>query len=184
MYVGLHGPGWLYVLGIPPRADLSLWPSRTRATYLGQGPNLRAGSGRAPCEPRRREHEERPAAVREKNNQGQKKYIFIYVYICVPGSFTYHTYSIVYIVRVMYELVPACTSSSSLNLSLAIRSHITTKLHELKTALDASRGEWRCKQGASTDAAKLEIRCALVGFEGKSSMHTQQYMGRNNNFMK
>ena len=75
----------------------------------------------------------------------------------------------------MYELIPACNSSSSLNLSLAIRSRITAKLHELKTALDAGRGEWRCKQGASSDAAKLKIGCASVGFEGKSSMHTQQY---------
>ena len=30
--------------------------------------NLRAGSGRAPCVPRSREHQKRPAAGREKND--------------------------------------------------------------------------------------------------------------------
>ena len=68
--VGLHGPGWLYVLGMPPRADVPLSTPRARATDLGRGPNLRMGSGRAPCVPRSREHEERPAAGREKNADG------------------------------------------------------------------------------------------------------------------
>ena len=58
LYVGLHGPGWLYMLGMPPRGDLRLWTPRARATDLGQGPNLRrgvrAGSLRA-TEPRARE---------------------------------------------------------------------------------------------------------------------------------
>ena len=51
-----------------------------------------------------------------------------------------------------YQLAPACNSSYGWNFSLVIRVHIT-KLHELKTALDASRGKWRCKQGASTDSS-------------------------------
>ena len=55
LYVGLRGPGWLYVLVITPRGDLSLWTPRARATDLGQGPDLlrgiRAGSMRA-TEPR------------------------------------------------------------------------------------------------------------------------------------
>ena len=81
MYVGLHEPGWLYVLGIPPWTDwdLLLWTPRARATDLGQGPNLGAGSGRAPCAPRSREHEDRLADGREKNAEGPKKHIFIYV---------------------------------------------------------------------------------------------------------
>ena len=62
--VGLHEPGWLYVLGMPPRADVTLSPPTTRATDLGRGPNLRMRSGRAPCAPRNREHEERRAAGR------------------------------------------------------------------------------------------------------------------------
>ena len=78
MYVGLHGPGWLYVLGIPPRADLPLYTPRARATDPGQGPNLRAGSGRAPCVPRSREHEERAAAGRQKDADVPKKHIYIY----------------------------------------------------------------------------------------------------------
>ena len=67
--VGLHGPGWLYVLGMPPQADVPLSTPRARATDLGRGPNLRMGSGRAPCVPRSREHEERPAAGREKKSE-------------------------------------------------------------------------------------------------------------------
>ena len=73
LYVGLQRPGWLYVLGIPPRADLPLWTPRARATDPGQGPNLGAGSGRPPCLPRNREHEGRPAAGREKNAEWAKK---------------------------------------------------------------------------------------------------------------
>ena len=59
-----------YVLGRPPRADVPLSTSRARATDLGRGANLRIGSGRAPCVPRSREHEERSAAGREKNGEG------------------------------------------------------------------------------------------------------------------
>ena len=68
--VGLHGPERLYVLEVPPRADVPLSTPRTRATDLGRGPNLRMGSGRAPCVPLSRAHEKRPAAVREKNADG------------------------------------------------------------------------------------------------------------------
>ena len=70
LYVGLHAPGWLYVLGMPPRTDVPLLTPRARATDLGQGPNLRMGSGRASCVPRSREHEERSAAGRAKNAEG------------------------------------------------------------------------------------------------------------------
>ena len=80
MYVGLHGPGWLYVFGIPPWGDLPLWTSRARATDLGQGPNLRTGSWWAPCVPRSREHEERSAAGRNKNADGPKNHTHIYIY--------------------------------------------------------------------------------------------------------
>ena len=68
--VGLHGPGWFYVLGMPRRADVPLSTPTARATDLGRGPNLRMGSGRAPCVPRSLEHEERPAAARETNAEG------------------------------------------------------------------------------------------------------------------
>ena len=79
--VGLHGPGWLYALGMPPRADVTRSTPRIRATDLGRGPNLRMGSGRAPCPPRSREHEERPAVGREKKCRRVKKHIYIYIYI-------------------------------------------------------------------------------------------------------
>ena len=80
VYVGLHGPGWLYVIGLPPRADLPLWTPRARATDLGQGPNLSKGSGRTPCVQRSWEHEGRPAAGREKNANRSNKHIYISVY--------------------------------------------------------------------------------------------------------
>ena len=73
--VGLHGPGWLNVLGMPPRADVPLSTPRASATDLGRGPNLRMGSGRAPCVPRSREHEERRAAGRENNAEGMYVYV-------------------------------------------------------------------------------------------------------------
>ena len=91
LYVGLQRPGSLYVLGIPPPADLPLRTPRAHTKNLGQGPNLRAGSGRAPCVPRSREHEERPAAGRQKNAQGPKNTLYICKYMytssrnnCVP----------------------------------------------------------------------------------------------------
>ena len=65
---------------------------------------------------------------------------------------------------------------------------ITTKLHELKTALEASRGEWRCKYEASTDAARVEINCALVAFginlNAYTHQHTRIHKERKNNFIK
>ena len=63
-----------------------------RATDLGQGPNLRAGSGRAPCVPRSLEHEERAAAGREKKAEGPKKHIYyIYIYIVYMYEYWYQT---------------------------------------------------------------------------------------------
>ena len=57
LYVGLHAPGWLHVLGMSPRADVPLSTPRARATDLSQGPHMRMGSGQAPRVPRSREHE-------------------------------------------------------------------------------------------------------------------------------
>ena len=68
--VGMHEPGWLYVLGVPPRAGLPPPIPRARATDLGRGPNLGIGCRRAPCVPRSREHEEKPAVGREYNADG------------------------------------------------------------------------------------------------------------------
>ena len=79
--VGLHGPGWLYVLGMPPRADVPLSKPRACATDLGRGPNLRMGSGRAPCVPRSREHEERPATGIEIKCRRVTKHIYICIHI-------------------------------------------------------------------------------------------------------
>ena len=71
-WVCMRGPGWLYVLGMPPQVYVPLSATGARATDLSRGPNLRMRSGRAPCVPRSREHEKRPAAGREKNADGPK----------------------------------------------------------------------------------------------------------------
>ena len=69
---GLHGLGWLCVLRMRPWADVPLSTPRACATGFRRAPNLRMASGRDPCVPRSREHEERPAAEREKNDEGWK----------------------------------------------------------------------------------------------------------------
>ena len=84
LHVGLQGPGWLCVLGIPPRADVPLSTPAARATDNGQRSKLRLGSDRAPCVPQSREHEERPGAGREKNSEGPKN--DFHIYICLQGS--------------------------------------------------------------------------------------------------
>ena len=73
--VGLHGPGWLYVLGILPWGDVPLWTPRARATDLG--PKLeygvRAGS-RCATEPRARG--KTPGQKREKCRRMKKADLF------------------------------------------------------------------------------------------------------------
>ena len=65
----------------------------------------------------------------------------------VPGTSTYPIYWYLQVYSPWNELVPACNASSGLNFPLAVRAHITTKLYELKTALDAGRGGWRKNKG-------------------------------------
>ena len=118
-------------------------------------------------------------------------YVFTYSYVFyrwlyVPYILVDIFAAIVY--GAWYQVVRDCNLSGA----CGIGAHITKKLHELKTALDASRGGWRCKQGASTDAANIEIGCTLVAFEGQTSMHRQihQYTNtpthkrRNHNFIE
>lgn len=69
--------------------------------------------------------------------------------------------------------------SDAWNPSLVIRAHTTTKLHELNTALDGSRGGWRCKLGASIDAVGVEIGAASVARGGKTHFHTHTNTGIN-----
>ena len=83
LYVGLAGPRWLYVRGIPPGGDVRLWTPGARGTDLGQSPNLRAGSERAPCVPQSLQHEERPAAGREKHAEGPSN-TFMYIHTRFP----------------------------------------------------------------------------------------------------
>ena len=78
LYVGFQRPGWLDVLGIPSRGNLCLWTPRARATDLGRGPNVRAGSGRAPCVPRSRSTRKDPRPEEEKMSKGQKTHLYMY----------------------------------------------------------------------------------------------------------
>ena len=63
------------------------------------------------------------------------------------------------------------------NISLTIWEHITTKLHELKTTLYASRGEWRCKYGVPTDALGAEIDGRSVACNKSQCTHTCKETG-------
>ena len=81
LYVGLHGPGWLYVLGMLPRGYLPLWTPRARATDVGQSLVFRG----VPCVPRSRELEKRPAAGREKNTVSWCT-TKTHVYIVIQGA--------------------------------------------------------------------------------------------------
>ena len=94
-------------------------------------------------------------------------------YLYIPHIFVYIYCALAYsawcqLVPGWYQLVIPLTP-------VVIRAHTTTNLHELKMALDAGRGGWRCKQRASTDAVGAEIGGALVAFEGQSSTHTHQH---------
>ena len=51
--------------------------------------------------------------------------------------------------------------------------YIATRLHELKTALDASKGEWTCKYGGSIDALGADFHVFFSGVRGtKLNPHT------------
>ena len=55
---------------------------------------------------------------------------------------------------------------------VSFRAQITTKLYELKTALDARRGRWRAETGASTYVLGAKIHALSVALQGQTSMHT------------
>ena len=55
---------------------------------------------------------------------------------------------------------------------VSFRAQITTKLYELKTALDARRAQWRAETGASTDVLGAKIHALSVALQGQTSMHT------------
>ena len=83
-----------------------------------------------------------------------KEYAFIYSYVRYRWTwYLYIPYNLVHIycalVYSAWYLVPACNYSHARNFSLVIRAHIhtTTKLHELNTALDASRGDGGANNG-------------------------------------
>ena len=80
MYAGLHWPGWLYVLGIPPRADMPLWPPeyvpRTSAraqTYVRGPDGLPACDG---AESTRND----PRPEETEMTKGQKTHFYMYIY--------------------------------------------------------------------------------------------------------
>ena len=59
-----------------------------------------------------------------------------------------------------------------LELPRAIRRRIMSKLYELNTVLDAGRGGWCRKKGASTAALVAEIHALSLAFDGPTSMYT------------
>ena len=73
-----------------------------------------------------------------RTSQRVRTHSYIHTYATgEPGTSTYHIFS--YIYSAWNELVPACNSSAGWNLSLAIREHITTKLHEHRYAIRTSQ---------------------------------------------
>ena len=68
-----------------------------------------------------------------------------------------------------------------------MRGHITSKLDELNTVLDAGRGGWCLSIGAYAAALLLllvaEIRALSVAFEIPTSMHAQTDWGSKNNLL-
>lgn len=60
--------------------------------------------------------------------------------------------------------------------SLVDRAPTTTKLDELKTAFDASRGGWRCKPGASVDTVGIGIEGDFVSREAQTSLHVSRHI--------
>ena len=89
LYVGLHGPGWLYVLGMPPPGCLPIFatlkPEHVPRTSA-RAHTCAVVFGRALCVLRSREHEKRPATGREKNADVQ---IYIYIPVLVYMSNTF-----------------------------------------------------------------------------------------------
>ena len=86
MYVGSHAPGWLLVLGMPPRGyfpDLATLNPQSSATDLGQGPHLHPVFARASCVPRNRKQEDIPAGGRVKNAHVPQKLILC---IAIQGA--------------------------------------------------------------------------------------------------
>ena len=109
--VGLQGPGWPYVLGMPPRGDLPLWTPRARATDLGQRPNLRARSMRVSCVPRSREHEKKTRGPKRKKCRSAKKE---------------HSYSKVHIIVIWYNITYVCMHTwYSISSEVARKQRIT-----------------------------------------------------------
>ena len=105
---------------MPPRADVPLSTPKAHATDLGWGPYLRTGSRRAPCVPRNRDHEEKPAAARQKLPKGENTHLDIHVciYICTwwvsKSWFCYRWTTSQLLVKVVNGAAPASFESHML----------------------------------------------------------------------
>ena len=83
--VGLHGPGWLYVLGISPRADVPLSTPRARGTDTSAGAQtcVWGPAGLPVCHGAESTRKDpRP----EEKKRGRVKQTDLYIYIYVQGS--------------------------------------------------------------------------------------------------
>ena len=104
-------------------------------------------------------------------------------YLYIPYIFVHICCALVY--SAWYEEVPAWYMLAIPVMPLVLRAHATTNVHELKTALDAGRGRWRCKYGTFAGAVRVKIGGAWVAFEGQSSMHIHtDRQGKNYSFIK
>ena len=81
LYVGLQRPGWLYVLEIPPRADLRLWPPENVPRTSARAQTCVRGPGGLP-EYHGAESTRKAPRPKEKNYRWVKKKN-IYIYVCI-----------------------------------------------------------------------------------------------------
>ena len=81
--MGLHGPGWLYVLGMPPGDYLAIFcdfePPEHVLRTSARAHTCAVVFGRARCVPLSREHEKKPTAGRERDADVKKKHVYMLI---------------------------------------------------------------------------------------------------------
>ena len=93
MYVGLHEPEWLYVLGIPPRADVPLRTPEHVTRTSARAQTCVWGPGGLPVCHRAESTRKDPRPEEKKMPKGEKAHFFIYIYSSLPFGGGYVTFS-------------------------------------------------------------------------------------------
>ena len=91
-------------------------------------------------------------------------HVMVNLYLYIPLHAPYTRTYIVHI-YIWYQVVRACNPMGACVLYSA---YITTKLHEVKTALESSKGQWRANYGT-------EVHALSVTLQGQTWMHTPMH---------